>query len=430
MDAVKDKFLLLYYAFLVLVMALYTNTSSSPNFLLRIGYLVAIVAPLFKNSGLFMPVMVCFLGISMNTFALPLLPEDIIFYITLSIPFALIFAPGNKDKTVKVPKVKPMFWIALIYVFLLNIMLSESLPKLVSNYFLCLLIFCAARYYQKQVADYAPLAFMAIALVLSCWAIFCEDAKVNNYNHIGDEEQAGWMDPNYLGVIISFGPLLCVKQLLDGIKNRYQLIFSIATLILSIIGLAVIASRGAIIALAVGALSLIFISNFKKSRKISIIAIIVAALFVLYINGLFDLLLVRFEMEDATGNGRTVIWEKKLDAFFSESNPFQLIFGYGYDGGINLGHFGRGRAFHNDFVAILVEYGFVGLVTLVSAIVYPIRKCNAEMRPTIICFLIMLIACSMTVEPLAFGNMVYLCFYMYIVVLSHYSNSCELNYGK
>lgn len=422
----KDKILYIYYFVLILTLALYTNMNASPNIVIRLGYLAAMIIPLLKKVELFPAIIVCALGISKNTFAYPLMPTDIAYYIILALGFALL-ALYHRDFTTRI---NPIFYFALIYTGLNDIAMQGELSQMTIMFFICILYYMCMENDIDIGCQYLPLAFILISLTISFWAIFFPEAQINSYNKVGEVEQTGWSDPNYLSVALGTGLVVAVKDLFKGSNKLLYTLISCLTILGSSIALLLLASRGAILSVIVATTALFVLS--KTGRWTKLIAIITAGLFIffLYNNQYMDFVMDRFEADDGTGAHRTEIWQSKLNNFFLLDNPLYWIFGVGQSEGIKLGeYFGQsvsGVSTHNDFISVLIYYGFIGVAIFLYVITYPIRICSKEERPYIIALLSYLLAFSMTIEPLARGTFVYWGLFLYVMVLARHSQELEL----
>ena len=418
----RNKFIYIYYFVLILVLALYTNMSHSPNMLIRLGYLAALVLPLVPRKELVPAVFICTLGISANTFAYPFMPTDMYYYVILALLMAIQSLYRHDFHT----RISPLFVVAVIYVGLNDIIMQGELSQMVTVFFICILFyFCMGDV--TEVDNHLSLSFVFISLAISYWALFCPDAQINNYNKAEDMQQTGWTDPNYLSIVLGAGLVVAIKDLIKGNNKALYTIILIMTVLGSIIAMLQLASRGAILAAVLATVVLLVFS--KSPIWIKITSIILMALLVsyLYTNDYMDFVLARFETEDGTGNKRTLIWRSKLEDFFRYGNLFDWIFGVGQSKGVELGEFyGKGLSTHNDFLSVLIYYGFTGIGILFSVIVYPLRICQKSERPQIIALLVFLLMCSMSIEPLARGNVVYWGFFFYIMVLARQSQKMEL----
>lgn len=422
----SNKFIYIYYFALILILALYTNISQSPNMVIRIGYLAAMVLPLVNREAAYPAVIICAFGITKNTFAYPFMPTDIAYYIVLALLFAF-FAMYRRDLVIGV---NPLFYLVFTYIALNDISLQGELSNMAIVFFICILFYICMKDKLDIANQILPLSFILISLTISYWVIFCPEAQINSYNKAGDMEQRGWSDPNYLSAALGMGLIIAVKDLLQG-GNKFTYT-SFLTMVVggSTISMLILASRGAILSVILTIALLFVISKTEKTTKV--IAVILAAIFILflYTNQYIDLVMARVEAEDGTGNQRTEIWASKINDFFLMDNPLNWIFGVGQSEGAKLGHlFGTSYSVlstHNDYISVLIYYGFVGVSLFISVIAYPLRICQQTVRPQIIALLAYLMICSMTIEPLAHGNFVYWGFLLYIIVLARYSQELEL----
>lgn len=421
----RNKFIYIYYFVLILVLALYTNMSHSPNMLIRLGYLAALVLPLVHRKELVPAVIICALGISDNTFAYPFMPTEMFYYVVLALGFAFL-SLHRRDYC---SEINPLFVIALLYVVLNDIIMQGKLSPMVSVFLICISFYLCMEDEIEIDSQFLSLAFILISLTISYWALFCSDAQINSYNKVEDIEQTGWTDPNYLSVALGAGLVVAVKDLLKGGNKLVYTIVLILTVIGATVAMLQLASRGIILAVVLAVVALFALS--KTSSWVKIIVVIAAALFLvfLYTNQYMEFVLARFEMDDGTGSNRTEIWASKLTDFFNKKNPLNWIFGVGQEEGYRLGkYFGlsvNGISTHNDFISVIVYYGFAGAALFFSVIAYPLRICQKSDRPQILALLVYLLMCSMSIEPMAHGNFVYWGFFFYIMVLARQSQVLE-----
>lgn len=400
--------------------------SNSPNVVIRFGYLAALVLPLVKRTELFPAVIICALGIAKNTFAYPLMPTDMSYYVLLALAFAIISLKRRGFHIV----LSPLFLIAFIYVLLNDLILQGTLSNIEAILLICILFYLCIGNIAKIDTQYFSLSFMLISLTISFWALFFPEAQVNSYNVTEDIEQTGWQDPNYLSATLGTGVVVAVKDLLVGNKKKLYIIISVLTVLATTFAMLQLASRGVLLAVVLAVVTL-FVS-IKSKRRIKIPVIILLALFVvfLYTNQYAEFLLARFDQDDGTANNRTVIWLSKIDEFFSNGNLIDWIFGIGQRNGVRIGitvgNAVNGMSTHNDYLSVLIYYGFVGVVLFLSAIAYPLRICQKTDRPQILALLLYLLMCSMTIEPLAHGHFVYWGFLFYIMVLARQSQAKAL----
>ena len=395
--------------------------SSSPNLFIRFGYLIVLITPLIKRVELFPAVIICMLGISKNTFAYPIMPTEMHYYIILSLLFCFIAKSRHHGRIA----ISPLFIVVLLYVAINSYVFQQKFSTLVSTLFLCIMFFVCMKDKEEVGNQWLSFSFIFISLTISYWLLFRPEAQVQTYNTVGEMEQLGWTDPNYLASVLGVGCVLSVKELLSGGKKVLYRSVLFLTIIGSVFALLQLASRGMILAVSIGVSFLVLFSRIKWLPKLLIVVLSVLFVVLLYTNQYLDFVIARFEMDDGTGSGRTIIWSSKLIDFFRKGNLLNFIFGVGQAEGYRLGgYFGDynfGQSTHNDFVSVLINFGFVGVILFLSVIFYPIRICSKQVRFQIIALLIYLIICSMTIEPIAQGSIVYLGFFFYIIQLARQS---------
>ncbi len=423
----KKGLIIVYYLLLFLVLALYTDLSQSPNIIIRLGYLAALVIPLYSNLELLPAVFVCALGITKNTFAYPFLPTESYYYVLLALVFAVISLLRKRKLSVT-----PFFVIILVYVAINDVLLQNHFSNLAVSIFLILLFHLCFQVEPDTSLTFLPFAFIIITIVLSYWVLFFKDVQVIVYNSAGDMDQMGWMDPNYCGCVLGAGLVLSIRELLFTKNTKVFVFFHSIVIIVALLALLRIGSRGVLISLAIATVFLVSSSRVRFSTKL-ILIIVSLVLFVFLLNNHYlDLIIARFNNGDQTGSHRTEIWASKLNGFFSnDGNLLKLVFGYGQEEGLKLGSYklsSAGTSAHNDFIGILVYYGLFGLALLLMAFAYPVKICSSRSTFQIIALLAYLFVCSMTIEPLSHGNIVYIGMLYYTIQLARQSKtSTKLN---
>lgn len=423
-----NRLLYIYYLALILVLALYTNMNSSPNMMIRFGYLTAMIIPLVNRVEWFPAIIICALGISKSTFAFPFMPTDMAYYVVLTLLFAFLAIYRRN----LVLGVNPLFYFVFAYVALNDYSMQGELSQMSIMFFISLLFYMCTVDDLDTACQLLPMSFIIISLTISYWVIFCPEAQIHSYNKTGDLEQTGWSDPNYLSTALGMGLVIAVRDLLHGDNKLPYTSFLSVTVLCSTISMLLLASRGAILSVIL-TIALLFVIS-KTERRTKVIAVTVAAIFILflYTNKYIDFVMARIEAEDGTANHRTEIWQSKISDFFLIDNPLSWIFGVGQSEGFKLGKYlGRsltGMSTHNDILSVLIYYGFIGMCLFISVITYLLRVCRKADRPQIIALLAYLLICSMTIEPLARGNFVYWGFLFYIFIYARHSQELELMY--
>ena len=410
----SNRIVYIYYFLLILILALYTNMSNSPNELFRFGYLAVLALPLVNRTDLFPAVTICALSISQNTFAYPLMPTDMFYYVTLALGFAWISLYRRNYKI----EIDRLFIVAFAYVVLNSFIMPGKMPQMVSVFLIYICFFACMRDATELAYQFMSLSFILITLTISCWALFFPDAQIEGYNKLDDMEQRGWTDPNYLSIALGTGIIVAVKDLIKGGNKLLYRIVLIVTIVGGPIALLHIASRGIMVAVALSVTTLLVLSKIDGLKRL--IAVIITTVFILflYTNQYMDFILARFETDDGTANNRTMIWFAKIHHFFRYDNPFNWFFGVGQSWGTRLGGaYGKGLSTHSDYVSMLVYYGFAGFIIFCNVLSYPLKICKKSDRPQIFGMLVYLLTCSATLEPLARGNFAYwgLLFYTFLL---------------
>lgn len=415
----KDNSIYLYYFILLLILIFGPNIGSAPNTLLRIGYVTALLLPFFvKHIALLPMVLISFYSISSYGFSYSYLPSKLYIYLLLIIGVIAFNKINIKTNSLTHAK---FYMIILLYIVVVDLFTSIKIENIAYSITIITFLSLCINMRDKKNIQYFTIAFLIISLTLSSAYVFYGKNFVI-YNQQSGFERMGWTDANYLGCVIGMGTIIAIMELLKKNRSIVYILFLLVTTILSLITLVINASRGAILAITVSTLILLLISKIKWSYKFSIIILLFSIAALLYYNQYFNLLIYRFEIDDGTGAGRTMIWLTKLKAFYIEKNPLQWLFGLGYNGGFKLG-FSYATGFHNDFIAFLIDYGILGLSLFVWALIIPTKEAKREMKPTIMALTLYLTLCCMTLEPITAGRLTYFGFYFYIILLAKTSQS-------
>lgn len=157
--------------------------------------------------------------------------------------------------------------------------------------------------------------------------------------------------------------------------------FKIVPFLMAFVVAVMSSKRGSLVAMLLMMVVYFFFSGTNnKGKKTNIVLRIVVFSFVMVIVyfivmkvvGLYDLRIFdRMEkLEDDGGSGRAERWKFILNAYSTDSNFFQLLFGHG--GGTILKLVG-GHA-HNDFLEFLYEYGLFAFVFYIMFYVLLIKE--------------------------------------------------------
>ena len=409
-----NKWLFMLYGVLVVLMCAWTSMSLPPAYV-RFAYLLVMIAPLILWVPSWTPiVLTLFVTISQNGFAPSFMPSNEWFIVVILLAILLIRYNKNHIPT------RPLLILLVIYSFAVNTLTGGTSEEIYQP-LLCVFLF--AFFVPQNDSDLPHLfsyAFIIASLAISILFFFYGDAFTVQ---VGDEERTYWSDPNYLGCQIGMGFTAGLIELFFMKKrNWFAFILIIATLVFSVITLLRIASRGAIVAIAIPFALLTLFSRGRLLYKIIVVIVLFYLLYLVYMNGIMNAIIYRMTNEGTleTAGSRITIWSVKLKSFFSTDTSFlKLVFGYGNLGGQQLGYSSI-RGFHNDFLAFLVEYGFIGFVAFIILMFKPLKERNN--RIIVLCGTMYLVACCMGLEPLSHGILPFYAFLFYLYVWSKAPN--------
>lgn len=405
----------IYYLFLLIALTTWTDTENLPPILLRLIFMLAVLMPLWINKSHLLPeIFFTFVVISASSFAVSYMPVDGL-YVFITILVSVSVLGKSKGKKLNFPL---CFKILCLLSLFVDLFFSSSLVA-TFNWLSIIVIgesLFDCRDYKR--VRLIALSFAIISLVLSLEFIFVGGNFVTSVNTLdGDLVRKGWTDPNYFGSIIGMGILASLIELItdDKLSGKLRILFSCA-IILSLFTLFTTASRGAVVALGCSSLILLWIAPIKKTYRLGIIFICFAVLFLMYELHMLDLLILRFQSDAGDAGGRTEIWIPRITAFFNDCTPLQWIFGLGTDEAMRLGT-NQFIGFHNDYLSILVKYGFIGFFCLIGLLLKPFICCRKN-KGIVFSGLVYLALCMFSIEPFTGGQWGCLYFYLYILILS------------
>ena len=204
------------------------------------------------------------------------------------------------------------------------------------------------------------------------------------------------VDRNYQSCFL----VICILQTLVFLTSEWKrrsVVFRIVLIVILVFDAYIMltsASRGAFIALAIGVL-LYCVFNFSDFKKVVVFFVIISfAVYVAFNLGVFDKLLERFALEDASsGNGRYDVWKLYLDGIFN-SNAFNFLFGHGLTGQTTFG-----KAAHNLFISIFYSFGFVAFLLIILLVAWCISIfIKAKHKEELVVFIPILFEC-LSLEP-------------------------------
>jgi exopolysaccharide production protein ExoQ len=189
---------------------------------------------------------------------------------------------------------------------------------------------------------------------------------------IGDQSS----NPNGLAEALTMPLALAIGAFL-GSRRMLQRAIAMAFLLMIGLGVYISMSRSGILAVAV--IVGVFLYRFRANRQIVIQILMVVAILVALTATMptqfYDRIAIVFSGDDATGSGRTDIWQVAIEAI----KRFGL-FGAGLENFVDVhqlyvphGPLGYAFGAHNSYLMVWVELGIVGLVLMLSALYCHLR---------------------------------------------------------
>lgn len=410
-----DRKTIAYYLILLLVLVTWTDSKNLPPMPLRVIFMCAVILPLLIRKSMLLPdVFFTFVVISASSFAVSYMPVDGL-YVLITMLFSITVLGRRNGIHLKIPMCFKMLCLLSIF---MDIFFSSDLAFALN--WLAIIVVAESFFLVNDSLQLRLLAFSfaVISLVLSLEFIFVGSRFIIDVNTLdGTLERKGWTDPNYFGSILGFGIFTSIVELItkknDSKKIRY---FYLLTVLVSLYTLFGTASRGAVVALICSSLILLFVCPLKKSYRLGVILTSFLILFVMFKLNMLDLLILRFQSDAGDAGGRTEIWIPRMNAFFNECSPIQWMFGLGTDAAMRLGT-NQFIGFHNDYLSVLVKYGFVGLFCLLGLLLKPVLSSSIN-KGIVAAGIVYMSLCMFSIEPFTGGQWGCLYFYLYIILLS------------
>lgn len=416
------KSLLLYYS--LLIGLLFTWSSPElPHIMLRLLFLILVLLPIaFSNTRLLPCVLSTFVIISANRHVpsyMPFLP----IYLAVTTILVMVLRRFKRGKAAPIPLI-----FLLIFTFLVNLLRSMSIESMTMTALIVVLFYS---FIDTDVQ--ARSREVSISLVIISFLLCLETLVLkgdSTYSLMVDNvefERVGWNDPNYFTSIIGMGGIAALNLLVSvgELKKLYRAML-IGVIMLVITVSLLVASRGAVLAIFISGMVLL-IYNRRQSRIIMrLLLILVVFLVLLYQFGAFDFLISRFINDGGEIGGRTIIWQRKIADFAAQASLLDWLVGIGYKDGFALSSYVGDRAyigFHNDYLAMLVSYGIIGLILTIAMYLYPICKYK-DTRVTANCLYAIII--SLSIEPLYSGGLAIFYFYFYTSLIGEASRQKDL----
>lgn len=409
-----NKWNIFYYISLLLLLITWSDVDNLPPLYMRFGYMFAVLVPLWSKRETLSPViLLTFVVISAASFAVSYMPVDGL-YILLTVLISVMIVGSNKINSLKMP----FGFILLTFLsFVIDLFFSDGVT--VSFNWLAIILICTffLRKNDQAQLGFVLFSFSIISLLLSLEFIVVGDRFISDvHTLLGDLDRKGWTDPNYFGSVVGMGVVTALISLITERQlKRTAKIYYLFVIAISLYTITATASRGAVTALSAALVVLLFLAPLNKKQKIYLIILTLLGVFVLYEFHFLDLLILRYMSDAGDLGGRSTIWIPRLQAFLDSSSPLEILFGLGKTKSMVLGTDGM-LGFHNDYLAILVRYGFVGFACLLSLICWPLFK--ARKKGLILAVVLYFMLIMFSIEPFTGGQWGCLYFYVLIIMLS------------
>lgn len=359
----KDKInsWILYFLLLGTVQALWTNQHAFPPMVFRLGMVAAVFAPMILNRELVIfgfPFFLILRG-QLST-AYQYLPDinSLTFYIFLLFIF-LIFH-WKSIQPIKLRSTVPLL-VLMLYMGIVDLIGTTELGNYSKNIFIVIV-------FSLFITNKHDLDIFSASLILVCvfsaiYYIVMYDQFLVTWNVKEGIERSGWKDPNYFSTFMNVGVMLSLLYLLGNLKSNLFILNKRIILLISclaiIIAVVLTASRAGFLSFAFIFVVSIFLSKPNIKIVLTSIGIIFIAVIIMLSHGVFDTLLYRlFEQDNiSSAGGRTDIWLNTIRNFNIQSYGDQL-FGRGY---WHRTFLSGGADTHNEFIAILADYGYLGV---------------------------------------------------------------------
>ena len=419
---IKGRYIIYYYAVLMLVMMSWTDYNSFPSMILRIVFLIAVMVPGFFDKDCVLPAAItCFWGVAVNGYAYSYMPTQVYLYVGLLLVSMVIINRYDKKSMMFRGYLLPVC--LFLFVTLRNLIQTTSIEEITWG----LLIFILFPYFIPDKGNdnekKMSWAFMVMTIVLSFYSLTTQELFAAGAG-ASIADRSAWTDPNYLSMIVGMGAVIGFRNILR-IRNidRFTAVLSLISFFMAVPAMLLLVSRGGLLCLCGGIAVLMLFSKIKTSYKIGVIVFIVIFVIILYTNDFLTMLEERLNGEaNASNNERVWILQNRLTAFF-EGFPFYWLVGYGLQDGLKLGlPFPMGS--HNDYVAFLAEYGVIGLVMFLGMLSLPFynMKHGTKVLGEVCAYTFYLLLASLTLEPFAFGRWVYYVFLLFIIIIVRNDN--------
>lgn len=364
----KTDWWIIYFIMLGIIQALWTNTSTFPPLPSRLMMIVAVFLPLFVKKELVLFVFPFFMILrgQLST-AFQYLPDihSYLFYIALLV---MLLCVHSKSLNFKICKYCAPLIILCIICYTVDVLGVQDIGKYVIH--ISLLLFLSLFVKTKKDVDLLALSLILVCTILAMYYLVMYDQFLDTINLDDDIERSGWNDPNYFSTLLGTGfviAILYIFRYVSGTSIFFSRKLLVAFCFVIYAAIILTASRAGFISVTLLLIVVLFRARVRFSVILLSLVIMLFAISLLLKYGLFDTLLYRFFEQGNldTGGGRTNIWLKVFDNYSMQPFANQL-FGGGY---WHRAVLSEGAEAHNEFIAILADYGIVGFLVFVSVVI-------------------------------------------------------------
>lgn len=376
---------------------------------IRIAYLAAIVLPVIFNDRSLLPAVITLFFIPADaSTGYTMLPTQEYFYAAIALVALIIGKVGSSGRQ-KVPAFFVAFFALVTFMDLIAGGMTRITYSMVA--FIPLLM-CVGNECDSLLKVF-PWAFIIGSVVAAIGLIINPETFMQAYDSTSGFDRLTFSGMNYIAMSIGIGSFLSVVVFLDAEGKVWKMIATAASFLTTMTVLLLLGCRGAMVNVVGASAVYLFMSDVEKKYKFWAIVAAIAIVVYLSMNHAFDLLIYRFENDLGEGGGsnRLIIWQEKIEAFLS--HPMGWLFGNGFQGMFEMGHKVES---HNDFIAMLLSYGVVGLGLFIKMLLTPLK--NGGNRQLVLCSLIYFGLGCMTLQPFTNGIFSFFLFYLYVLLLS------------
>ena len=364
---------ILYYLFLGIIQALWTNPSAFPPLPLRLLMNIAVFVPMFfrKECVVFgIPFFMILRG-QLGT-EYQYLPDVYSYRIYISL-LVLLLLLYHKKLTKRYLRTYLPLILIVAYMSVIDIIGIAEFGMYVMNLSVVLLFSFFVS--SDDDANLIASALLCVCTILAVYYLCMYNQFLETWNAAEGIERSGWNDPNYFSTLLGTGIVISVLYLLGYLKSDFILMrpMCLTVFIIAIyMAIALTASRAGFISSSIIIVFAIIKSRPRISTFFLFIVLSVLCIILMYKLGVFDTLLYRlFEQGNLdTGGGRTTLWIDVIQKY--NYQPFMnQLFGGGYWYRAQLS---GGSEMHNELMAIWTDYGYIGLILYVVLIVSMLLK--------------------------------------------------------